>query len=85
MYFCAGNMANHTLSASGTANILQAQTGDEHMYTIHKLKPDRSVNGLIPAIAALSGGVILGIFWSIQAGFTFIALFFWAYLWARCC
>ncbi len=49
------------------------------MYTINKLKPDRSVNGLIPAIAALSGGVILWIFWSIEAGFTFIALFFWAY------
>lgn len=49
------------------------------MYTIHKLKPDRSINGLIPAIAALSGGVILGIFWGLEAGFTFIALFFWAY------
>jgi hypothetical protein len=49
------------------------------MYTIHKLKPDRSINGLIPAIAALSGGIILGIFWGVEAGFTFIALFFWAY------
>jgi hypothetical protein len=49
------------------------------MYTINKLKPDRSINGLIPAIAALSVGVILGIFWGLEAAFTFIAMFFWAY------
>lgn len=49
------------------------------MYTIHKLKPDRSINGLIPAIIVLCGGAILWIFWGINASFTFIALCFWAY------
>ena len=49
------------------------------MYTIQKLKPDRSITGLIPAIAALSGGAILGIFFGLEAAFRFIALFFWGY------
>ena len=49
------------------------------MYTIQKLKPDRSITGLIPAITALTGAAILGIFFGLEAAFTFIALFFWGY------
>jgi hypothetical protein len=49
------------------------------MYVIHKLKPDRSVTGLIPVIIALTGGAILGIFFGSKVAFTFFAIFFWAF------
>lgn len=49
------------------------------MYIIQKLKPDRSITGLIPAITALTGGALLGVVLGKEAGYTFIALFFWAY------
>ena len=49
------------------------------MYVIHKLRPDRSITGLIPAITALAGGAILWIFVSVSAAFTFLAIFFWVY------
>lgn len=49
------------------------------MYVIHKLKPDRSVTGLIPAIIALTCGALLGIFFGSRVAFTFIAIFFWGF------
>jgi hypothetical protein len=49
------------------------------MYVIQKLKPDRSITGLIPAITALTGGALLGVLLGKEIGYTFIALFFWAY------
>jgi len=49
------------------------------MYAIHKLKPDRSITGLIPAIMALTGGAILGIFFGATVAYAFIAIFFWIF------
>ncbi len=49
------------------------------MFTIHKLKPDRSINGLIPAFSALISAAILGIFFGRGAAFTFLAIFFWGF------
>ena len=49
------------------------------MYVIQKLKPDRSITGLIPAITALMIGAIIGIFFGTEAGYKFMAIFFWAY------
>ncbi|MEN8171365.1 MAG: hypothetical protein ABFS03_00645 [Chloroflexota bacterium] len=49
------------------------------MFTIHKLKPDRSITGLIPAISSLITAALLGIFFGKEAAFTFLAIFFWAF------
>jgi len=49
------------------------------MYVIHKLKPDRSVTGLVPAIIALTCGALLGIFFGWRIAYIFIAFFFWVY------
>ena len=47
------------------------------MYTIHKLKPDRSITGLFPAFSALIIMALIGIFFGIKAAFTFLAIFYW--------
>ena len=49
------------------------------MYTIHKLKPDRSITGLVPAIVSLIIMAVIGIFFGREAAFTFMAIFFWAF------
>jgi len=49
------------------------------MFTIHKLKPDRSITGLIPAIVALISAALLGIFYGKEVSYTFLAIFFWAF------
>ncbi|MBE9525037.1 MAG: hypothetical protein IMY76_08050, partial [Chloroflexi bacterium] len=49
------------------------------MFTIHKLKPDRSITGLIPAIVSLISAALIGIFFGKEAAYTFIAMFFWAF------
>jgi hypothetical protein len=49
------------------------------MYTIHKLKPDRSITGLIPAFSALIITATLGILYGEKVAFTFLALFFWGF------
>ena len=49
------------------------------MYRIQKLKPDRSITGLIPAVSALTIGALLGVTFGKVLGYTFIAIFFWAY------
>ena len=49
------------------------------MYTIHKLKPDRSIAGLIPAFSALIIMALIGIFFSRKAAFTYLAIVFWSY------
>jgi len=49
------------------------------MFTIHKLKPDRSITGLIPAIVSLISAALLGIFYGKEVAYTFLAIFFWAY------
>ncbi len=49
------------------------------MFTIHKLKPDRSITGLIPAFSALIGAALLGIFYGREAAFIFLGIFFWAF------
>lgn len=49
------------------------------MYTIHKLKPDRSITGLIPAISALIIMALIGIFFGRKAAFTFLAIVFWGF------
>ena len=47
------------------------------MYTIHKLKPDRSITGLFPVFSALIIMALIGIFFGIKAAFTFLAIFYW--------
>ncbi|MBT3713640.1 MAG: hypothetical protein HOG15_09845, partial [Anaerolineae bacterium] len=47
------------------------------MYTIHKLKPDRSIVGFIPAFSAAIIMALIGIFFGIKAAFTFLAIFYW--------
>ncbi len=49
------------------------------MFTIYKLRPDRSITGLIPAFSALLTAALLGIFFGREAAFTFLAIFFWAF------
>ena len=49
------------------------------MYTIHKLKPDRSITGLIPAFGSLIFAAVLGMFYGHKAAFTFLAFVFWGY------
>jgi len=49
------------------------------MYTIHKLKPDRSITGLIPAFSSLIIMALVGIFFGRKAAFTSIAIFFWGF------
>ena len=58
---------------------LRAVFRSKQMYKIHKLKPDRSITGLIPAITAITVGALIGTFFGLKAGFTFIAVFFWAF------
>ncbi len=47
------------------------------MYTIHKLKPDRSITGFIPAFSSVIIMALIGIFFGMKAAFTFIAIFYW--------
>ena len=47
------------------------------MYTIHKLKPDRSITGFIPAFSAAIGMALIGIFFGLKAAFIFVAIFYW--------
>jgi len=47
------------------------------MYTIHKLKPDRSITGLIPAFSSVIIMALVGIFFGIKAAFVFMAIFYW--------
>ena len=47
------------------------------MYTIHKLKPDRSIIGLIPAFGSLIGAALLGIFFGQKVAYNFLAIVFW--------
>ena len=49
------------------------------MYTIHKLKSDRSITGLIPAFSALIIMALIGIFFGRKAAFTSMAIFFWGF------
>ncbi len=49
------------------------------MFTIHKLKPDRSITGLIPAIFSLISAALLGIFFGKEVAYTFIAIVFWTF------
>lgn len=49
------------------------------MYTLHKLKPDRSITGLIPAFSALIITALIGIFFGRKTAFTFLAFFFWGF------
>ncbi len=49
------------------------------MFTIHKLKPDKSISGLIPALSSLAAAALLGIFYGREAAFTFLGIFFWAF------
>lgn len=49
------------------------------MYAIHKLKPDRSITGLLPAFSALIIAALLGILFDIVVATTFLAFAFWAY------
>jgi hypothetical protein len=49
------------------------------MYVIQKLKPDRSITGLIPSISSLMVAAILGIFFGPEVAFTFLAIFFWGF------
>jgi hypothetical protein len=47
------------------------------MYTIHKLKPDRSITGLIPAFSSLIIMALIGIFFGVKVAFTSLAIFYW--------
>ena len=49
------------------------------MFTIHKLKPDKSITGLIPALSSLVAAALLGIFYGREAAFAFLGIFFWAF------
>jgi hypothetical protein len=49
------------------------------MYTIHKLKPDRSITGLIPAFSALIITASLGMLYGPKVAFTFLGIFFWGF------
>jgi hypothetical protein len=49
------------------------------MYTIHKLKPDRSITGLIPAFTSVIIMALIGIFFGMKAAFTFLAIFYWGF------
>jgi len=47
------------------------------MYTIHKLKPDRSITGFIPLFIAAIIMALIGIFFGIKAAFIFFGIFYW--------
>jgi len=49
------------------------------MFNIHKLKPDRSITGLVPAIVSLISAALLGIFFGKEVAYTFLAIFFWTF------
>jgi len=49
------------------------------VYTIHKLKPDRSITGLIPAFSALILMAVIGIIFGREAAFKSIAVVLWGY------
>ena len=49
------------------------------MYTIQKLKPDRSITGLIPAFSAVIIMALVGIFFGRKAAFISIAIVFWGF------
>lgn len=49
------------------------------MYTIQKLKPDRSITGIVPAFSALIIMALVGIFFGTEAALTFIAIVLWGF------
>lgn len=49
------------------------------MFSIHKLKADHSIIGLVPALSSLFIAALLGIFFGKDAAFTFLALVFWGF------
>ena len=49
------------------------------MFRIQKLKPDRSITGLIPAISSLTIGALLGVIFGKEVFYIFLGLFFWAF------
>ena len=49
------------------------------MFSIHKLKADHSIIGLVPALISLFIAALLAIFIGKDAAFTFLALVFWGF------
>jgi len=49
------------------------------MYIIHKLKPDRSITGLIPAFSAFIIMAVLGILYGQRVAFRFMGVFLWGF------
>jgi len=49
------------------------------MFSIHKLKADHSIIGLIPAISSLFIAALIGIFFGREPAFTFLAIVFWSF------
>jgi hypothetical protein len=49
------------------------------MYTIHKLKPDRSITGLLPALSAIIIMAVLGMLYGQKVAFQFMGIFFWGF------
>lgn len=49
------------------------------MYTIHKLKTNQSITGLIPAFASLIITAAIGMLYGAKAAFTFLGIFFWGF------
>lgn len=49
------------------------------MFSIHKLRADHSINGLIPALVSLFIAALIGIFFGREAAMTFLAIVFWGF------
>ena len=49
------------------------------MFSIHKLKADHSIIGLIPALVSLFIAALIGIFIGREAALTFLAMVFWGF------
>ncbi len=49
------------------------------MFSIHKLRADHSIVGLIPALSSLFIAALIGIFFGREAAFTFLAIVFWGF------
>jgi hypothetical protein len=56
-------------------NIIQ----ELNMFSIHKLRADHSIIGLIPALVSLFITALIGIFFGREAALTFLAIVFWGF------